>query len=276
MSLTRQPARTPSTNLLRARNAATMAAGAFSGEPASNGGCGSYSIPSWIVCATESPAIRLASASAMSTPAAVEHGRHRRVGEHPGVYLHGDVGEARVEQQGAVSRWPPAGWGCPRRGRARWSGSVPDTLSQSQTCPSPGRSARRDRWGRARGRLRSAHVPGRRTCGTPSPGTGLPHPQRAAFVGSAQAELHTGPAAPCHGDYLSLTSTALAPRSAISREGSGPHHSPRQQPRAQCEVEQFLGAGRDVMTSATKTFSGDTIALSGHLGMAWGGTACAR
>src|SRR4051794_4047678 len=37
-------------------------------EPESNGGCGSYSIRSWIACATSSPAMRAASVSAMSMP----------------------------------------------------------------------------------------------------------------------------------------------------------------------------------------------------------------
>jgi hypothetical protein len=36
----------------------TIAAGAFCGEPASKGGSGSYSIPSWIACATSGPASR--------------------------------------------------------------------------------------------------------------------------------------------------------------------------------------------------------------------------
>ena len=49
--------------------------GALSSEPESNGGCGSYSMPSWTPCANSSPAMRAASVSAMSmpddTPAAV-------------------------------------------------------------------------------------------------------------------------------------------------------------------------------------------------------------
>ena len=53
----------------------TISCGAFSSEPVSCGGSGSYSIPSWIACATCSPAIRSARCSAMSipeeTPAAV-------------------------------------------------------------------------------------------------------------------------------------------------------------------------------------------------------------
>lgn len=59
----------------RSRSRATTWGGAVSGEPARNGGWGSYSIPSWIDCATSSPAMRAASVSAMSipddTPAAV-------------------------------------------------------------------------------------------------------------------------------------------------------------------------------------------------------------
>ena len=50
-------------------------AGALSTEPASNGGCGSYSMPSWIAWATSGPAIFAASTRPMSipedTPAAV-------------------------------------------------------------------------------------------------------------------------------------------------------------------------------------------------------------
>ena len=38
-----------------------MWSGALSTEPASNGGCGSYSMPSWIACAKSSPAMRAAS-----------------------------------------------------------------------------------------------------------------------------------------------------------------------------------------------------------------------
>jgi hypothetical protein len=60
---------------MRARRPSTTWAGAFSGEPARNGGCGSYSIPSWMAWATSSPAMRAARVSAMSmpdeTPAAV-------------------------------------------------------------------------------------------------------------------------------------------------------------------------------------------------------------
>ena len=43
--------------------------GAFAVEPLSNGGCGSYSMPSWIAWASSAPAIRAASVSAMSMPA---------------------------------------------------------------------------------------------------------------------------------------------------------------------------------------------------------------
>src|SRR6516164_8011828 len=39
----------------RGRTSSTISAGALVGEPASNGGCGSYSIPSWADCATTGP-----------------------------------------------------------------------------------------------------------------------------------------------------------------------------------------------------------------------------
>src|SRR4051794_3913154 len=61
----------------RSRSSSTIAGSAFAGEPASKGGSGSYSIPSWIACATSSPASSRTSSSAMSipdaTPAAVTY-----------------------------------------------------------------------------------------------------------------------------------------------------------------------------------------------------------
>ena len=52
-----------------------MASDALATEPLSNGGCGSYSMPSWIACAISSPATCAARRNAMSipddTPAAV-------------------------------------------------------------------------------------------------------------------------------------------------------------------------------------------------------------
>ena len=38
--------------------ASTIGAGAFAGEPASKGGWGSYSMPSWTACATSGPTSR--------------------------------------------------------------------------------------------------------------------------------------------------------------------------------------------------------------------------
>src|SRR4051812_43435433 len=53
----------------------TSAAGALAGEPASNGGCGSYSMASWIIWAISGPFMWSSRTSAMSmpleTPAAV-------------------------------------------------------------------------------------------------------------------------------------------------------------------------------------------------------------
>ena len=45
-----------------------MCGPAVATEPAVNGGCGSYSMLSWIARATSSPAIRAASVRAMSIP----------------------------------------------------------------------------------------------------------------------------------------------------------------------------------------------------------------
>ena len=50
------------------RSCSTISAGAFSGDPASKGGWGSYSITSWIVCANSSPAIFAIRTRAMSMP----------------------------------------------------------------------------------------------------------------------------------------------------------------------------------------------------------------
>src|SRR5947207_2728977 len=51
------------------RTRSTMYGGAFCGDPVSNGGAGSYSMPSWMPRATSSPAMRATSRSAMSMPA---------------------------------------------------------------------------------------------------------------------------------------------------------------------------------------------------------------
>src|SRR4029453_16893868 len=53
-----------------ARRTSSMVSGeALAAEPLSKGGCGSYSMPSWIALATSSPAIWAASHRAMSIPA---------------------------------------------------------------------------------------------------------------------------------------------------------------------------------------------------------------
>ena len=54
---------------MRARTSSWISAGAFDGEPASIGGCGSYSMPSWMAWATSTPASSMASVNAMSMPA---------------------------------------------------------------------------------------------------------------------------------------------------------------------------------------------------------------
>ena len=53
-----------------------MAAGAFDGAPASYGGWGSYSMPSWMACAISTPWVRPTSVSARSMP-----GRHAGGGD---------------------------------------------------------------------------------------------------------------------------------------------------------------------------------------------------
>jgi hypothetical protein len=54
---------------LRSRTCARIAGGALSGVPASKGGSGAYSIPSWIACAISGPAISAIRVNAKSIPA---------------------------------------------------------------------------------------------------------------------------------------------------------------------------------------------------------------
>ena len=56
-------------NRLLARSRSVISCGARPGAPASYGGWGSYSMASWIACATASPAIRPVRVSAMPLPA---------------------------------------------------------------------------------------------------------------------------------------------------------------------------------------------------------------
>src|SRR5712691_11334241 len=89
-----------------------MWAGAVAGDPAENGGCGSYSIPSWMAWATSSPAMRAASVSAMSmpddTPGAV---LGQAIERHPvrgGLEAAQDAGGGQQHRAGAHRRGPLA------------------------------------------------------------------------------------------------------------------------------------------------------------------------
>src|SRR5262249_18813667 len=62
-------ARVCSSGASRSRRRCTRSGPAFSGEPESNGGCGSYSSTSWIDLATSSPASSAATVRPKSMPA---------------------------------------------------------------------------------------------------------------------------------------------------------------------------------------------------------------
>ena len=130
----RPPRRAPSAPASARAGPPRCARGAVAGEPARNGGCGSYSMPSWMAWATSSPAMRAASVSAMSmpdeTPAAVidlallHHALER-----------GARAVARAGGRATSSAWWPRARSARRRRRAASSRCTPTWSTGSSRGP---------------------------------------------------------------------------------------------------------------------------------------------
>ena len=129
-----------------------MCAGAFAGEPLSNGGCGSYSMPSWIACATSSPAI-----CAASVERHVDARRHAGRGDDLALLDDALARGLRAVARAARHRGPVRRRLAARRAARRRRAAASRCTPTSSTCVVS--CARADPLERARSSSSSARVP---------------------------------------------------------------------------------------------------------------------
>ena len=153
-------------------------------SPLSNGGCGSYSIPSWIACATCSPAIRAASVSAMSIPDDTPAAVITLPCSHDAA-VDRESRRARGARRAPASAWSPRA----RRGSPRPRAAARPCTPRSSTAMSRGRCAARRASDSSCISARVPYPPGT----TITSGSGSSFSARSAVTASIAVSVRFGP-----------------------------------------------------------------------------------